>query len=110
MASIDRIMVEELRGELDPDFPVWWLDWSRVETYVRRAILAQPLETQYAIFGTLDENKLDYHVEPFKLDADGTPFLAVYLAGALLLELSLDRLDPEKPLLPLDPLRIVEGN
>jgi hypothetical protein len=112
MASPDRLMIEELRGQLDPDYPVWWLAWDRIETYVRQAITAQPLATQFAIYSqTLAAAKaLDYHVEPFKLDANGTPFLSVYLAGHLLLELSIDRLDPEKPLMPLDPLRIDEGN
>jgi hypothetical protein len=101
----DRVMVEELRGVLEPDFPVWGLAWDRVEAYTRQALLAQPLASQEAVYSTAVDGQLAYDVSPFELDEAGVPFLSVFVAGQLVLRLSLDRLLPDRPMVPLDPLQ-----
>jgi hypothetical protein len=109
MAHPDRFQIEELRGDLDPNFPLWWLDWSRIETYVRQAIGAQHWNTQFAIYSTAEDSRLDYGLAPFALDENGVAYLTVFVAGQELLHLSLDRLLPEEPIKPLDPIRPGKG-
>jgi hypothetical protein len=109
MAVPDRFMIEELRGVLDPSFPIWWLDWDRVEHYVREALGAQHWATQFAILSTSQDSQLDYGIAPFALDENGVPYLAIFVAGQELLNLSLDRLMPDQPMRPLDPLRPGRG-
>jgi hypothetical protein len=107
--SPDRFMIEELRGVLDPNFPIWWLDWDRVEHYVREALGVQHWATQFAIYSSSQDGQLDYGLTPFVFDENGVPFLTVYIAGQELLRLSLDRLVPDEPIKPLDPIRPGNG-
>ncbi len=98
---VDRITLEEIRGCLAEDFPMWQLQTDRLSDMVRKALLAQSGETKDAAIAQSDRRpdgglELELVLVPFQQDdADSEPYTLVVLGDEPLLRIPLSALLPQ---------------